>query len=149
MTGLNAPCQACEILAGRGAAPGGVLLRAQGFALYAPPMPVPVRGWLVLVPERHVRQTADLLPEDAARLGALAQRVMAAQRQALGAELVYAVALGEALHHAHLHLVPRYADTPAHLRGARIFLAGPEEGLPEADVLAAARAVARRLAPAG
>jgi len=83
--------------------------------------------------------------EEAASLGRLSRRVMNAQREALGAEHVYAFAIGDQVHHCHLHLVPRFADTPAHLRGTKCFDAAPEEHLRE-DVLAdAARMIATAL----
>jgi len=63
----------------------------------------------------------------------------------LGAEHVYAFAIGDVLRHFHLHLVPRYASTPERLRGRRCFDGRPEDALP-ADVLAAAaRTVGRAL----
>jgi hypothetical protein len=41
--------------------------------------------------------------------------------------------------------VPRFADTPERLRGRRCFDARPEDALPEAEVVRAARAVADAL----
>lgn len=125
--------------------PGGVLRREAGFALHALDGPSPLRGWLVLTAERHVRAWYDLPEAEATALGPLAARVMRAQRSALGAEHVYAFAIGDVLHHFHLHLVPRFHDTPERLRGRGCFEARPEELLPEAEVVRAARAVASRL----
>lgn len=129
-------CIACEVLRGARPLPGGILLREGGFALHPLADATPLRGWLVLTSERHARAWYDLDDGELARLGPLAARVMAAQRAALGAEHVYALAIGDALRHFHLHLVPRYPDTPERLRGRRCF-----EGLP-ADMLAP-EAVAR------
>lgn len=138
-------CTACDILHGRRTPPGGLLLREAGFALHVLADPSPVRGWLVLTSERHARAWYDLNPGELTSLGPLAARVMGAQRAALGAEHVYAFAIGDVLHHFHLHLVPRYADTPERLRGRRCFEGRPEDLLPEPEVAAAAAAVAKAL----
>lgn len=139
-------CMACELLAGtRAPPPGGVLLRARGFALHALAGPSPLHGWLVLTSERHARAWYDLTADEAAALGPLAARVMRAQREALGAEHVYALAIGDVLRHFHLHLVPRFAATPDRLRGRGAFDARPGDALPEAALAAAARAVAAAL----
>jgi diadenosine tetraphosphate (Ap4A) HIT family hydrolase len=71
---------------------------------------------------------------------------MRAQLAALGAEHVYAFAIGDVLHHFHLHLVPRFADTPQRLRGRGAFDARPEDALPSWRIVAAAEAVRRALA---
>ena len=142
---LNDPCLACEIVAGRRAVPGGILWRRGGFALHALADPTPLAGWLVLTSERHARAWYDLEPSELQVLGAAAASVMAAQRAALHAEHVYAFAIGDALHHFHLHLVPRFAGTPERLRGRRCFEGRPEDMLPATDLERAARAVAVEL----
>jgi diadenosine tetraphosphate (Ap4A) HIT family hydrolase len=133
-------CTACDLLAGRRQVPGGLLWRGEGLALHALDGPCPLPGWLVLTAERHCRALYDLDPAAAAALGPVAQRVMRAQRALLGAEHVYAFAIGDALLHFHLHLVPRYAATPQRLRGRGAFDAAPGEARP-ADELAAAAAL--------
>ena len=138
-------CVGCEVAAGTRTVPGGVLLREDGFVLHALADPSPLRGWLVLTSERHVRAWYDLPPAEAAALGPLAARVMAAQRAVLGAEHVYAFAIGDVLPHFHLHLVPRYADTPERLRGRRCFEGRPVDLLPDGELASAARRVADAL----
>jgi histidine triad (HIT) family protein len=139
------PCLACDVVRGARALPGGVLLREGGFALHVLADPSPLRGWLVLTSERHARAWYDLPPAELAALGPLAARVMAAQRSALGADHVYAFAIGDVLRHFHLHLVPRYADTPERLRGRRCFEGRPEDLVAEEQVAQAARKVADAL----
>lgn len=147
MTGAAKPnCLACEIVAGRHAPTGGVLWRGEGLLLHALADPTPLPGWLVLTSERHARAWYDLDPAELAAVGPAAARVMAAQRLVLHAEHVYAFAIGDALHHFHLHLVPRYAGTPERLRGRRCFEGLPGDMIPPADVERAARAVAAELA---
>jgi diadenosine tetraphosphate (Ap4A) HIT family hydrolase len=122
-------------------------VRSGGFALHALEGPTPLAGWLVLTSERHVRSVAELEPAAAAALGPLMQRVMRAQRLALGAEHVYLFAIGDLLHHAHLHLVPRYAATPERLRGRGCFEGRPEDLRPAEEIAAAALLVAAALTP--
>ncbi len=138
-------CTGCEIVGGVLPVPGGVLRREGGFALHVLAGPSPLPGWLVLTSARHARAWYDLPDAEAAALGPLAARVMRAQRAALGAEHVYAFAIGDVLPHFHLHLVPRYADTPERLRGRGCFDALPGDLRPEAELVAAARAVAKAL----
>jgi diadenosine tetraphosphate (Ap4A) HIT family hydrolase len=139
------PCLACDLVRGARTVPGGLLLREGGFALHVLADPSPLLGWLVLTSERHARAWYDLTPAESAALGPLAARVMAAQRAALGAEHVYAFAIGDVLRHFHLHLVPRYADTPERLRGRRCFEGLPQDAVPEDRIEQAARAVAAAL----
>jgi diadenosine tetraphosphate (Ap4A) HIT family hydrolase len=143
--GPRTACTECELLRGERTAPGGILYREGGLALHMVTDPSPLRGWLVLASERHARAWYDLEAAPLAALGPLAARVMAAQRAVLGAEHVYAFAIGDVLQHFHLHLVPRFADTPARLRGRGCFEARPGDALPEAEIVSAARAVAAAL----
>jgi histidine triad (HIT) family protein len=142
-------CSACELLGGRRDVPGGLLLRAGGFALHALDGPSPLPGWLVLTAEHHCRAVYDLPEAASAALGPLIQRVMRAQRAALGAEHVYLFAIGDQIHHAHLHLVPRYAGTPPRLRGRGAFEAGPADAVAAGALALAARTVAAALAGGG
>jgi diadenosine tetraphosphate (Ap4A) HIT family hydrolase len=142
-------CEACRILLGRRTPPGGVLLRRAGFVLHALADPTPLRGWVVLTSERHARGWYDLPEAELAALGPLAARVMQAQRAALGAVHVYALAIGDVVKHFHLHLVPRYADTPERLHGRRCFEGRPDEMLPAPEVERAAHAIAEALREEG
>ena len=143
---MSGPCLACRIAADQHRPPGGVLWRGGGLLLHALADPTPLAGWLVLTSERHARAWYDLDEAEATALGPAAARVMRAQRQALGAEHVYAFAIGDLLQHFHLHLVPRYADTPARLRGRGCFESRPDDALPAWRVVAAVEAVRRALA---
>lgn len=143
----GAPCLACRIVRDAHRPPGGVIWRLGGLAVHALADPTPLPGWLVVTSERHARAWYDLEAGELAALGEVAARVMRAQQAALGAEHVYAFAIGDLLHHFHLHLVPRYADTPARLRGRGCFEGRPEDALPAWRVVAAVEAVRRALAP--
>lgn len=128
-------CSACAI------EPSKVLARKHGFILHAIAQPTPVKGWLVITSERHARAWYDLTPEESAALGPFTREVMRTQLSALHAEHVYAFAIGDVLQHFHLHLVPRFAETPTHHRGRAAFDAPASEAAPSAEVEAAALAV--------
>jgi len=146
MADLNHPCLACRIVAGEVRPAGGIVWRGDGLTVHGLADPCPIPGWLVLTSDRHARALDDLEPGELAALGPAAARVMRAQRAALGAEHVYAFAMGDALHHFHLHLVPRFADTPVRLRGRGCFDARTEDALPGWRIVAAAEAVRRAVA---
>ncbi len=146
MAGPDDACLACRIVRGDHRPPGGLLWREGGLVLHALADPTPLAGWLVLTSERHARAWYDLDAAPLAALGPAAARVMRVQREALGAEHVYALAIGDQLRHFHLHLVPRYADTPQRLRGRGAFEARPDDALPAWRVVAAVESVRRALA---
>ncbi len=146
MPDVNDPCLGCAIVAGVHRPAGGILFRSAGLVLHGVASPSPLPGWVVLSSTRHVRALYDLEDEPARELGPLAARVMRAQREVLGAEHAYAFALGDVLRHFHLHLVPRYLDTPQRLWGRGAFDSRPEDTRPEAELEAAAQALASALA---
>ena len=148
MSDPNHPCLICSIAADAQRPVGGTVYRGEGLLVTAPLDPSPIPGWLVLASERHARALYDLEGSELAALGPLTARVMRAQRSALGAEHVYAFAIGDLLHHFHLHLVPRFADTPNRLRGRGCFDARPQDALPAWQVIAAVEAVRKALSGA-
>jgi diadenosine tetraphosphate (Ap4A) HIT family hydrolase len=124
---------------------GGVVHRDDRFVVYGFPSPSPVRGYVIVASIRHVRGLYDLDEAEAAALGPLLVRVQRAQRAALGADHAYAFVLGDRVPHFHAHVVPRFADTPPHLRGGRIFQSSAADALPVEEVEAAGRALAAAL----
>ena len=145
MSDVNDPCLGCALVSGTTRPVGGVLARSAGLVLHGVASPSPLPGWVVLTSTRHARALYDLDDEAARELGPFAARVMRAQREVLGAEHAYAFAIGDVLRHFHLHLVPRYAHTPPRLWGRGAFDAGPADACPEAQLEAAARALASAL----
>jgi len=145
MVDVNEPCLGCAIVRGATRPAGGVLARAPGLVLHGVASPSPVAGWVVISSERHVRAWYDLDAEPARELGPFAARVMRAQREVLGAEHAYAFAIGDVLRHFHLHLVPRFADTPRRLWGRTVFDATPAEHLAPEELETAAGALASAL----
>lgn len=104
-------CFTCEVNNGQRSTPGETSYR-DGLWVADHGIPALVRGYLVLKPERHVLELADLAPEEALRLGTAAQRVTAAMRAALHPERVYVCSFVETVPHLHFHLLPRYHDMP-------------------------------------
>ncbi|WP_224363497.1 HIT family protein [Hyalangium versicolor] len=147
MIDVNHPCLGCAIVSGATRPPGGIIARAPGLVLHGVASPSPVPGWVVISSERHARALYDLDESVARELGAFAARVMRAQREALGAEHAYAFAIGDVLRHFHLHLVPRFPDTPQHLWGRAVFDAPPSEHRSNEELEAAARTLATALNP--
>ncbi len=143
---MNTDCLGCRVVRGEHPTPGGILLRRDGLVLHALAGPSPLPGWLVLTSQVHVRALYDLEEPALSTLGPLTREVMQAQRAALGAEHLYAFAIGDLLHHFHLHLVPRFAHTPERLRGRGCFESQPADALPEASLAEAAQKVGRLLA---
>jgi len=135
----------CEVAAGRSRPPGGVVFSDDRFVVYGLPEPTPVRGWVLVATRRHARALYDLDPGEAQAIGALVARVQRAQIAALDADHAYAFALGDRVPHVHVHVVPRFPDSPAHLRGGRLFQATEADARPAGEVEAACAALARAL----
>lgn len=106
-------CFTCEVNAGRRMTPGGTIYQDEHWLADhgTPPL---VRGHIVLKPKRHVDELADLMPGEATTLGIAVGQLQAAIRTALRPERVYVCSFGEAVRHLHFHLLPRYAEMPAH-----------------------------------
>jgi diadenosine tetraphosphate (Ap4A) HIT family hydrolase len=99
-----------------------------------------LRGWLVLVPTRHVLSFTELSPAAADELGGLVHRMSIALERVTGSVKTYLMQFSEAdgFSHLHVHLVPRLADHPADARGPAVFalMAADERdwmGEPERD----------------
>lgn len=110
-------CMACDVVAGRLAAPGGVIYENEYWMLDHAVSPVPLDGFLILKPKRHVEHIGELTPEEAAAFGPLLRAAYAALREVTGAEKVHVTSFGEAVRHVHWYLLPRRAGMPASATG--------------------------------
>jgi len=138
-----AACVACRANRGELPAPGGVLYEGDGWRLEHTFEPIPLVGWLVLKSLRHVETFADLTRDEAAAFGPLTRRVVAAMEDVLAPVKVYLSLYAEGCAHLHVHLIPRYEETPPGRRGPGIFAYLHEastQGRNVADVDAAERA---------
>ena len=113
----------CTICATLGGLAGERLIWRDGrFAAYAEGERVP--GWLIFTSERHAEGIWALRSDELASLGPALAQVAGAMREALGAERVYFLSLGESAAHYHGLLVPRYGDDLALAGGIGAAIAG-------------------------
>jgi diadenosine tetraphosphate (Ap4A) HIT family hydrolase len=143
---MHPDCGTCRANRGQLAAPGGAIYDDGLWRAEHAIEPIPMVGWLVLKPLRHVETFADLTAEEAARFGTIAHRLAQALTAELGAIKVYLSLYAEAEHfaHVHVHLIPRRADMPPDRRGPRVFeyLREATAHGNQADVAEAARVAA-------
>jgi diadenosine tetraphosphate (Ap4A) HIT family hydrolase len=138
-------CGTCKANRGELAAPGGVVYEDAHWRAEHAIEPIPMLGWLVVKPLRHVESWAELTAEEADAFGTISRRLSRAIVATTGAAKVYLCQFGEAEHfaHVHVHLIPRAHDLPSDRRGPRVFdylRAAHAEGN-QADPAAAARIV--------
>ncbi|HEU0027130.1 MAG TPA: HIT family protein [Ktedonobacterales bacterium] len=117
----TADCVACQANSGEIVAPGGALYDDGLWRLEHTFEPIPMVGWLVLKPLRHVESLADLTPDEAAALGPLLRRITGALRETLAPARVYAALFAEGVAHLHIHLIPRAPDLPEKYYGPGAF----------------------------
>jgi diadenosine tetraphosphate (Ap4A) HIT family hydrolase len=82
-----------------------------------------LRGWLVVLPRRHVTAIADLTDAEAATLGSWQVRLSRALHDVTGCAKTYIVQFAEqeGYSHVHFHVVPRMPDMPDDRRGPAVF----------------------------
>lgn len=122
---------------------GGAVL--EGFTVR--PAAEPVIGWMIVAPERHLEGWDALAGEDAAALGRLLRRTVAAVRAATRAPKVYVAHFAEVVPHFHVHVIPRPEAVPPEDRGARMLFERAPRAAPEAAAAAAREILARIVAP--
>lgn len=104
-------------------APGGVIYEDDLWHLDHIIRPIPMAGWLILKPKRHIESISAMSPEEARGFGEVASRAAAALEAATGVKKVYVGSFGEAqsFAHVHVHLIPRPLDLDDAHRGPLIF----------------------------
>jgi diadenosine tetraphosphate (Ap4A) HIT family hydrolase len=109
------PCLVCAEVRGDVAVPGGHLEDGELVMAFHSPIVEPATdvflGYLFVTARRHVPGFADLTPEEAAAVGVSIARWSRAL-EAAGAEHVYLLRVGHRMPHLHVHLVPRWPETP-------------------------------------
>jgi histidine triad (HIT) family protein len=106
----------CDEVSGSHPLPGGHLQKDERVAAFHAPILAPATdvfaGYLFIAPVRHVETFSGLDQAEASALGvAIAQWCRALELA--GAEHVYVLRLGHVVPHLHIHLVPRWPETPA------------------------------------
>jgi histidine triad (HIT) family protein len=82
--------------------------------------PTAYRGQLVVEPKRHVPGLGDLNDAEAEAVGRTCSRIARLLQDVEGAEHVYMWVLGDDVPHLHVHLVPRFPNTPPEYWGPRL-----------------------------
>lgn len=99
-------CIACDIISGKKEIPGGSLLQTQYFDIHQD-FAVPIPGFLIIVPLRHVNSIEEFSDEEAAEFGVLLKRMRVALSSSLGISLVHLLQ-DENSPHFHLAMLPLY-----------------------------------------
>lgn len=118
-----AECDTCRANRGEVRTLGGALYQDGLWRLEHVFEPVPVAGWLVLKPLRHVEAFAELTEEEASVFGPLVRRITQAMTKVLAPSKVYVCLFAEhpRAAHVHVHLIPRAPGLPPEYRGPGIF----------------------------
>ncbi|WP_077619437.1 HIT family protein [Bacillus sinesaloumensis] len=69
-------------------------------------------GHIMIDLKRHAPSLADMTTEEAKAFGLIVAKVSRALKETENADHVYALVSGDAVPHLHMHLIPRYPDTP-------------------------------------
>ena len=111
-------CLICQEQDGRVPIPGGHLIANEHVvAFHLPPMPKalePYLGYLFVTSRRHVPSFAELDSDEAAAMGVAISKLSAVLK-AEGADPVYLAGIGHAVPHLHVHLIPRWPETPTEI----------------------------------
>lgn len=123
MPDVRADCKTCKANRGELQAPGGVIHRDELWQLEHMLEPLPMAGWLIAKPRRHVTAFSALTDDEAATFGPLVRRTMAALERVTGAEKVYLCLFAEAAGfvHLHFHLIPAMREWTREQRGPAVF----------------------------
>ncbi len=84
--------------------------------------PTSIKGWLVVVLNRHCRALHDLIDEELLEFGKLLKFLCGALHEVLQTESEYVIqfAEGEGYHHVHFHVIARLQRWPDTLRGRKV-----------------------------
>jgi histidine triad (HIT) family protein len=113
---MAADCLVCQEIAGELPVPGGLVWHDElAVAFHVPPLSGrgdPYLGHLLVVTRRHAAGLAELSEDEGAAIGRGAALLARALAAVAGATLVHSAVAGTNASHFHLHLLPRYAETP-------------------------------------
>ncbi len=78
-------------------------------------------GWMQMVARRHVAGIVAMNDAEAATFGPTLRWLEKTLLEVSGAQRIYTAALGEAVPHLHVHMVPRYVSMPNDAQGWPVF----------------------------
>ncbi|MBA3495531.1 MAG: hypothetical protein H0T86_00315 [Gemmatimonadales bacterium] len=110
---LPETCSVCAELAGRIAAPGGVVFRSAWWEVAHHTGPWTDPGELIVKSRRHVESIAGLTGAESDALGPVLRAAVAAVERVVRPERVYVASYGERVRHVHFFLLPRTVRLPA------------------------------------
>jgi diadenosine tetraphosphate (Ap4A) HIT family hydrolase len=116
-------CFVCDKHARRSEVPGGAIFEDdQTYVGHVLPNDLThvYLGHLIVEPKRHVEGLGHLTNDEASALGCRVNEMSRLLREVEGANHIYSWVLGDAVPHLHIHLVPRYPDTPREFWGAKV-----------------------------
>jgi len=70
------------------------------------------KGYLIIDLKRHVPGIGDMSEDEAKNFGFILNQVGKALKEVLNAEHIYCFVQGDAFPHFHMHVIPRYPNTP-------------------------------------
>ncbi len=116
-------CQVCEKHKNLQGLPGGKIFEDElVFVGHFPVAEEPAHfGHIILELKRHITQINEMTEPEAIAIGVWTRRIAMALHDALEAEHVYTVRIGDVTPHLHFHLVPRYKNAPRDTWGALHF----------------------------
>lgn len=116
-------CLTCAANRGELKAPGGVIYEDGLWRIEHILEPIPLAGWLIAKPLRHVTSFPELTDEEAAAYGVVMHRAARALQKVTDAEKTYLCLFAEApgFVHIHVHLIPAMRDWPPERRGPAVF----------------------------
>jgi diadenosine tetraphosphate (Ap4A) HIT family hydrolase len=97
-----------------------------------------LRGWLVLVPLRHIESFAELTEYEASTFATLVRESSRALADVVGCSKTYVMVFGEekGFAHLHAHVVPRMPEFTDDLKGTnvvRLLGVGEDDRVPEGE----------------
>lgn len=105
-------CLACNVLAGKVKAPGGVIYEDDYWIVEHSLVPVLVSGYLIIKLKRHCENLADLTPQEANALGSIIRKTCLALSRVRKPAKIHVCSWGEQVQHIHFHVIPRAWDMP-------------------------------------
>jgi len=110
---IDDSCLICREHGGLIEVPGGLLEDGEALTFHCPPMgDGAYAGHLLVTSRRHAPDFAALDPAEAGAIG-LAISKYSGGLKSLGATHVYVATIGHHVDHLHVHLLPRWPETPS------------------------------------